>query len=117
MSTVSRVWRGWTEPDSADAYEKLLMTTILPGIARRNIPGYRGAYLYRRADGDMVEFMTTMFFDSMEAVRAFAGEDYEAAVVPPEARRLLVHYDARSAHYQIRLGAEHINQLQPGLLR
>lgn len=106
MSTISRVWRGWTEPDSAKAYEKLLLTNILPGIARRAIPGYRGALLYRREDGDLVEFMTTMLFDSMEAVRAFAGEDYELAVVPPEARRLLAHYDARSAHYEILLGAE-----------
>lgn len=100
---ISRVWHGWTTPANADAYETLLLSTILPGIARRGLPGYHGAYLYRRRDGDLVEFVTTMLFDSLDGVRAFAGEDYEHGVVPPEAQRLLARYDQRSTHYDVLL--------------
>ena len=99
---ISRVWYGWTSRDDADAYERLLLTTILPGIDARLPAGYRGAYLYRRDLGDAeVEFVTTMLFDSLDAVRAFAGDDYETAVVPPAARALLSRFDARSAHYDV----------------
>ena len=100
---ISRVWHGWTRPANADGYERLLVGTILPGIAARGIPGYRGAYLYRRPDGRLVEFVTTMLFDSREAVIGFAGADYETAVVPEPARKLLDRFDLRSAHYEVLL--------------
>src|SRR4029079_14927204 len=92
-----RIWHGWTAPENADAYEALLRSEVLPGIDR--IEGFRGAHLLRRDAGDEVEFVTLTVFDSLEAVREFAGEDYEVAVVPPEARRLLAPYDESSAHY------------------
>jgi hypothetical protein len=98
---ISRVWHGWTSREHADAYERLLLTTILPGIDARLPAGYRGAWLYRRDLGDEIEFVTTMHFDSLDAVRAFAGDDYETAVVPPAARALLSRFDARSAHYDV----------------
>ena len=99
---IARLWRGWTTPANADAYERLLQEEIFRGIAGRSIPGYRGIELFRRDDGDLVEFVTLMRFDSLDAVRAFAGQDYSAAVVPPAARALLVRFDARSAHYEVR---------------
>jgi antibiotic biosynthesis monooxygenase (ABM) superfamily enzyme len=99
---ICRSWHGWTAPANADAYEALLRTEIFPSIARRAIAGYRGIELLRRADGDTVEFVTLMWFDSIADVRAFAGEDYEVAVVPPKARALLQRFDARSAHYEVR---------------
>ena len=99
---ICRSWHGWTAPANADAYEALLRTEIFPGIARRAIAGYRGIELLRRADGDAVEFVTLMWFDSIDDVRAFAGEDHEMAVVPPKARALLQRFDARSAHYEVR---------------
>jgi hypothetical protein len=95
---ISRFWRGWTTSDNADAYEELLRTKILPGIHR--IDGYKGAYLLRRDVEDGVEFVTLTLWESMDAVRAFAGEDYEVAVVPPEARALLSRFDQMSAHYE-----------------
>ena len=98
---ISRVWHGWTHHDNANAYQKLLLETILPGIAAKASPGYHGAYLFRRVDRDRVEFVTTMYFDSIESVRSFAGEDYESAVVPPEAQKLLARFDARSKHYEV----------------
>lgn len=102
---ISRIWHGWTQPGNADAYESLLKTEIFRGIEERKIAGFRGIQLLRRElreEVDEVEFVTIMEFDSLEAVRAFAGEDYEVAVVPPAARALLSRFDARSQHYEIR---------------
>ena len=99
---ISRVWHGWTTPANADAYEALLKSEIFIGIKGRQIAGYRGIHLFRRNIGKEVEFVTVMWFDSMEAVRVFAGEDYEVAVVPPKARVLLSRFDARSQHYDVR---------------
>lgn len=99
---IARLWHGYTRPGDADAYERLLREEIFRGIASRAIPGYRGIELLRRPVGEEVEFVTLMRFDSLDAVRAFAGEDHEAAVVPAEAQALLVRYDRRSVHYDVR---------------
>ena len=99
---ICRIWHGWTLPANADAYERLLRSEIFEGIAARRIPGYRGIELLRRPAPDGVEFVTLMWFDSLDAVRAFAGPEYEVAVVPPSARALLLRFDARSAHYEVR---------------
>ena len=99
---ICRIWHGWTTPANADAYEALLRTEIFHGIAGREIPGYQGVELLRRADRELVEFVTIMWFDSLNAVRNFAGPDYEVAVVPPGARVLLERFDSRSAHYEVR---------------
>ncbi|MFX1318590.1 MAG: antibiotic biosynthesis monooxygenase family protein [Promethearchaeota archaeon] len=100
---ISRIWHGWTTPQNADAYETLLKQEIFNGIQDRHIAGYRGIHLFRRVVDKEVEFVTIMWFDTLEAIRAFAGEDYEAAVVPPKARALLSRYDARSQHYEVRV--------------
>jgi heme-degrading monooxygenase HmoA len=99
---ICRIWHGWTSSANADAYEHLLRSEVFRGIAGRDIPGFQGIELLRRLADDSVEFVTLMWFESLEAVRAFAGEDYEAAVVPPAARALLQRFDARSAHYDVR---------------
>jgi antibiotic biosynthesis monooxygenase (ABM) superfamily enzyme len=99
---ISRIWHGWTSPGNADAYEALLKSEIFVGIRDRQIPGFRGIQLFRRDLGTEVEFVTVMWFDSLDAARAFAGEDYEVAVVPPKARALLARFDARSQHYAVR---------------
>ena len=95
---IARLWHGWTTRENADAYEALLRREVLPHI--HGIQGYKGAYLLRRDMQDEVEFITLTLWESMSAVRAFAGEDYEVAVVPPEARRLLSRFDQRSVHYE-----------------
>lgn len=103
---VSRIWYGWTNFENADAYEKLLKTEILPGIQKRLIKGYRGIDLLRRNIDNEVEFVTIMWFDSLEAIKAFAGEDYEVAVVPPKARALLSRFDSHSVHYDVKAELE-----------
>jgi len=102
MMMISRIWHGWTSPANADIYEGLLKEEIFVGIRNRHIDGFRGIQLLRRSLAAEVEFVTIMTFDSLDAVRVFAGEDYEAAVVPPKARAVLAHFDARSQHYEIR---------------
>jgi hypothetical protein len=99
---ISRIWHGWTEPENADAYENLLRGEIFERIVGRAIDGFTGIDLLRRDHGDEVEFVTIMWFTSLAAVERFAGTDYEVAVVPPAARALLLRFDARSAHYQVR---------------
>jgi heme-degrading monooxygenase HmoA len=95
---IGRLWHGWATPENAKAYELLLRETVLPGIER--IDGYRGAYLLRREAGEEVEFVTLTLWESWDALRAFAGKDHEAAVVPPAARALLSRFDERSAHFE-----------------
>ena len=99
---ISRIWHGWTTPENADAYESLLKDEIFQGIHGREITGYKGINLLRRDQGDEVEFITIMRFDDIEAVRSFAGEDYEVAVVPEKARAVLSRFDARSQHYDVK---------------
>jgi hypothetical protein len=108
---LTRIWHGRTSPENAEAYERLLRTEVLPGIAARRIDGYRGAFLLRRELDGGPEFVTVMQFESPESVRSFAGEDAELAVVPPKARSLLDRYDERSAHYQTVLAPAAVDAL------
>ncbi len=103
---ISRFWHGWTTLDNADAYERIVTTEVLPAIAARKIAGYRGAHLMRRTLEDEVEFVTIMWFDSLDAVRGFMGDDYEASHVPPQAQAVLARFDARSQHYETLLEPE-----------
>lgn len=97
---ISRIWHGWTTLENAAAYQSLLVTEILPGIAGRGIQGYRGSHLLRREMENEVEFVTILWFESLDAVREFAGEEHDVAVVPTKARVLLSRFDERSAHYR-----------------
>ncbi len=99
---IGRIWHGWTTTENADAYETLLKNEIFIGIQERQIYGYRGIQLLRRTHETEVEFITIMWFDSLDSVRIFAGEDYETAVVPPKARELLSRFDVRSQHYEVK---------------
>ena len=99
---ISRIWHGYTTHEYADTYETLLKGEVIVGIKNRKIPGFREIQVFRRELETEVEFVTVMWFDSIDAVRAFAGEDYEIAVVPKKARAILSHFDAHSQHYEVR---------------
>ncbi|HYM77791.1 MAG TPA: antibiotic biosynthesis monooxygenase [Candidatus Dormibacteraeota bacterium] len=96
---LARVWHGYTKPDHADAYEAMLKPELLPGISKAK--GYQGSYLLRKNAGAEVEFITIILWDSLESIRAVAGEDYETAIIPEERRQHLSRWDAKSAHYEI----------------
>ena len=98
---IARIWHGWTKPEHADPYETLLRDDMFPEISQ--IDGSRGAYLLRRNGENEVEFVTITLFESFDAVRRFAGEKYETAVLHPKAHALLSRYNAKSEHYQVRL--------------
>ncbi len=100
--TICRIWRGWTSPENAAAYQDLVWRTVIPEmIEARRIEGFRHIDLMRRDLGDEVEFATIMWFDSLEAIKAFAGEDEEVSHVPPAARAVLSRFDERAAHYEV----------------
>jgi len=97
---IARVWRGWADGTAAaDLYEEFLRLTFLPSI--HSIEGYRGASVIRRQVGQEVEFMTITRFSSLEAIRKFAGDDYEVAHVAPRARELLCRFDGRCQHFEL----------------
>ena len=96
---IARVWHGYTKPENADAYEAMLKPELLAGIGK--VPGYQSSYLLRREAGTEVEFITIMLWDSIEAIRAVTGPDFETAVIPDERRKYLSRHDAKSAHYEV----------------
>lgn len=98
---IIRIWHGWTRPEQADAYERLLRGEIMPHFFSRNIPGFTAIEMLRRDSGEEVEFVVLMRFDSLDAVKAFAGPDYATAVVPFAARALLSRFDAIAQHYEV----------------
>ena len=100
---LKRLWRGWTAPANADAYEELLRSTIFPGIVERRIAGFLGIELLRRPLGTEVEFVTIMTFTDHDAIVRFAGPAHATAVVPPAAQALLSRYDLEAAHYDLRI--------------
>jgi antibiotic biosynthesis monooxygenase (ABM) superfamily enzyme len=96
---IFRIWHGWTTPENADAYQRIVQAEVFEMIADKKIAGYRGIDLLRRTAGDEVEFVTIMRFDTLDAVKAFVGEDYDTAFVPLQARAVLKRFDRRSQHY------------------
>jgi antibiotic biosynthesis monooxygenase (ABM) superfamily enzyme len=96
---IARIWHGYTRPEHAEAYESMLKPELLPGISK--VKGYQGSYLLRRNAGAEIEFVTIMLFDSIDAIRAVAGPDYETAVIPEPRRKYLSRCDPKSLHYEI----------------
>jgi antibiotic biosynthesis monooxygenase (ABM) superfamily enzyme len=100
---TSRIWHGWTSTLNADAYEHLLREEVFVEIKGSAIPGFIDIQMLRRPDNGEVELVTIMRFENIEGIKRFAGEDYEACVVPQAARRLLSRFDERSQHDDIRI--------------
>jgi hypothetical protein len=96
---IARTWRGATALANADGYIDHLRERTLPVLS--HIPGYRGGYVMRHTSGSRVEFMVVTLWESLDAIRAFAGADPGAAVVPPEARALLASFDDRAVHWDV----------------
>ena len=97
---IARHWRGWTEVQNADAYEDLLKQKVLPEL--KKFEGYRGGYVLRHDGEREVEFVVVNLFDSLEAVKRFAGDDYATPIFEPEAKRLLSRIEPRATHYDVR---------------
>jgi antibiotic biosynthesis monooxygenase (ABM) superfamily enzyme len=98
---ICRLWRGWTTLENAAAYEQIVRGEVIPGIEARSIPGFRHIDLMRRDLGGEVEFQTLMWFDSLDAIKAFMGEDYAVSHVPDAARAVLKRFDEHAAHFEV----------------
>jgi hypothetical protein len=98
---ICRIWRGWTTPGNADAYEAVVRGRVIPDIEARALPGFRHIDLMRRDVDDEVEFLTAMWFEDIASIRAFTGEDYAVSHVPAAARAVLARFDERAAHYEV----------------
>ena len=97
---VARIWHGYCPTrEHADAYEAMLKPELLPGISSKK--GYRGSHLLRRDAGGEIEFITILFFDSLDDIKAITGPDYETAVIPEERRQHLSRFDATATHYEV----------------
>ena len=96
---IARTWRGWTRREDAEAYAAYIEET---GIREyRATPGNRGAWILRRNDGERTEFVTLSFWDSLDAVKGFAGDDVERAVFYPEDDRFLVDREVTVRHWDV----------------
>jgi hypothetical protein len=99
---VCRVWRGWTPLHHAQDYDDYLQKELFPQLGRElGADGYRGYQLLRISRGEEVEFMTMLWFDSVESVRSFAGDNYETPVISAKARSLLMRFADRADHYEL----------------
>lgn len=99
---INRLWYGWTTPENANAFETMLRTDILPEISARKLPGYQGAQIMRRDTPDESEFVTMLSFDSSDAIRLFAGEKLEVALVPESVQGILLRYSSVAYHYEVK---------------
>jgi heme-degrading monooxygenase HmoA len=96
---IVRAWRGYGAAAEAQAYPRHLLQVVRPKLEQ--LAGYRGLYLLQRRDLEEIEFLVLTLWESMEAVRLFAGDQPERAVVEPEARAALVRFDERVSHYEV----------------
>jgi len=96
---IVRMWRGEAKAANADAYERFVTTKVFAELPA--IDGHRGAYLLKRRIGDDVEFMAVTLWESLDAIRAFAGDTIERAVVEPEARVVLSSFDDVVRHFEL----------------
>jgi heme-degrading monooxygenase HmoA len=96
---IARVWHGFTKPEHADAYEAMLKPELLPGISKAK--GYRGSFLLRRNVGQEVEFVTLLLWDSIDALRAVTGRDYEKSIIPKERLQYLSRHDEKAIHFEV----------------
>jgi hypothetical protein len=101
VAMICRIWRGWATRENADAYESIVRGRVIPGIEAMRIPGFQHIDLMRRDHGSEVEFLTAMWFDDIDSIKAFVGDDYEVSHVPAEAQAVLLRFDRRSAHYVV----------------
>ncbi|MBC7788870.1 MAG: antibiotic biosynthesis monooxygenase [Anaerolineae bacterium] len=107
---IVRIWRGQAEARNSDAYQRHVTTNVFPTLPA--IPGHRAAYLLRREMGGQVEFLAVTLWESMEAVKQFAGTDPDVAVVEPAARAVLSDFDTFVKHYELvhRSSSEELNR-------
>lgn len=102
IDMIARIWNGWTSIQDAVKLESILTKEIIPEFEKDLPTGFRGLQLMTAEEGDEIKFTTIMYFDSLDIVRAFAGENYTASHIDPKVRPLLIHYDLTAQHSLIK---------------
>lgn len=97
---IARIWHGWAAVENADDYESLLKDEIIPEIRQKGIDGFKKIQVLKREHNEEIEFTTIMWFDNLESIKQFAGDDSEKAYVPEKARKLLSRFDKKTKHYE-----------------
>ncbi|WOK04702.1 hypothetical protein [Imperialibacter roseus] len=98
---IARIWHGWTTPENEMAYQTILLNEVIPGIKAKNLPGFRKMQVMKRPVDGETEFTTIMYFDSLENIKSFTGDDYETAYVPERARAVLKRFDGKAIHREL----------------
>ena len=98
---IKRIWRGWTTPENAEAYQDLLLNEVIPSIGAQKIPGFASTEVLREDVDGEIEFSTIMSFESLQSVIAFRVANYALCYVPEAARKLLSRWDTVCHHYDV----------------
>jgi antibiotic biosynthesis monooxygenase (ABM) superfamily enzyme len=102
IEVIARIWKGWTTQGNASTYEELFRDVVLPKVTQ-GVSGYISTNLLRREAGEEVEFTTIFWFESLEAIKSFAGPNFEHAVVPDQVKELMSHYEETVQHHDVAL--------------
>lgn len=99
---IIRTWRGWTNIQNAPVYEEMLINEVFPAVKKKGVEGLEKVSISTQEKMNEVEFFLVLVFDCIESVKMFAGEDYEAAYIPENARQVLSRFDKTANHYQFK---------------
>lgn len=101
-SKIIRTWRGWTTIENAPIYENMLINDVFPTVKKKGVNGLEKVSISTQTNNDEVEFFLVLQFDSLEAVKTFAGENYKLAYIPENAQRVLKRYDQTAEHFELK---------------
>ncbi|MBC3759413.1 antibiotic biosynthesis monooxygenase [Hyunsoonleella sp. SJ7] len=99
---IIRTWKGWTSLENAPIYENMLINEVFPEVKRKGVKGLEKVSISTMEKNDEMEFFLVLQFDSLESVKMFAGEKYETAYIPENAKSVLSKYDGTAQHFTLK---------------
>jgi len=99
---VIRTWKGWTTLENAPIYEDMLINEVFPAVKKKGVDGLEKVSISTMEKEDEMEFFLVLQFDSLDAVKEFAGEDYKNAYIPENAKKVLLRYDETAEHFELK---------------
>ncbi|SHI33719.1 hypothetical protein [Algibacter luteus] len=99
---IIRTWKGWTSLENAPLYESMLINEVFPEVKRKGVEGLEKVSISTMEKNDEMEFFLILQFDSLDSVKMFAGEKYEMAYIPDNAKRVLARYDKTAKHFTLK---------------
>ena len=99
---IIRTWKGWTTLENAPIYEDMLINEVFPKVKRKGVEGLEKVSISTMKKKDEMEFFLVLQFDSLDSVKIFAGENFEQAYIPDNAKRVLTRYDKTAQHFTLK---------------